>query len=268
MLELTASGARSTTAMGTRVCAAGRIRAALRPASATSRHLRGVLRQRRPGIDFGGRGRAGPQRGRDVAVEVSITLEEVLGGTTRELEVDAVEPCSRCNGKARSPARRSRHARAARARASSSRWRARCSARWSDPGVRSVRRRRAHRADPVRRVAAAATRSGPHAHGRPARRHRQRSARARHGARARRRAGRPAGRPVRARPRRAGPRFERHGEDLVTRLDVPFTDAALGGAWCRPSRARRRSRSSRAPSRARCCACASAACPRCGPAPG
>jgi molecular chaperone DnaJ len=25
------------------------------------------------------------------------------------------------------------------------------------------------------------------------------------------------------------PRFERHGEDLVTRLDVPFTQAALGG---------------------------------------
>jgi molecular chaperone DnaJ len=24
------------------------------------------------------------------------------------------------------------------------------------------------------------------------------------------------------------PRFERHGEDLVTRVDVPFTDAALG----------------------------------------
>jgi molecular chaperone DnaJ len=27
----------------------------------------------------------------------------------------------------------------------------------------------------------------------------------------------------------ADPRFERHGEDLVSRLDVPFTDAALGG---------------------------------------
>jgi molecular chaperone DnaJ len=26
------------------------------------------------------------------------------------------------------------------------------------------------------------------------------------------------------------PRFERHGEDLITRLDVPFTDAALGGS--------------------------------------
>jgi molecular chaperone DnaJ len=26
------------------------------------------------------------------------------------------------------------------------------------------------------------------------------------------------------------PRFERHGEDLVTRLDVPFTQAALGGS--------------------------------------
>jgi molecular chaperone DnaJ len=26
------------------------------------------------------------------------------------------------------------------------------------------------------------------------------------------------------------PRFERHGEDLVTKVDVPFTDAALGGS--------------------------------------
>jgi molecular chaperone DnaJ len=26
----------------------------------------------------------------------------------------------------------------------------------------------------------------------------------------------------------ADPRFERHGDDLLTRLDVPFTDAALG----------------------------------------
>jgi molecular chaperone DnaJ len=25
-------------------------------------------------------------------------------------------------------------------------------------------------------------------------------------------------------------RFERHGEDLITKLDVPFTDAALGGS--------------------------------------
>jgi molecular chaperone DnaJ len=25
------------------------------------------------------------------------------------------------------------------------------------------------------------------------------------------------------------PRFERHGEDLITKVDVPFTEAALGG---------------------------------------
>jgi molecular chaperone DnaJ len=30
-------------------------------------------------------------------------------------------------------------------------------------------------------------------------------------------------------------RFERHGEDLITKLDVPFTDAALGGALAVPT---------------------------------
>ena len=40
------------------------------------------------GSIFGGRGRGGPQQGRDVAVRVSITLEEVLTGTSRELEVE------------------------------------------------------------------------------------------------------------------------------------------------------------------------------------
>jgi molecular chaperone DnaJ len=33
----------------------------------------------------------------------------------------------------------------------------------------------------------------------------------------------------------ADPRFERHGEDLVTRLDVPFTDAALGATLSVPT---------------------------------
>jgi molecular chaperone DnaJ len=34
---------------------------------------------------------------------------------------------------------------------------------------------------------------------------------------------------------KADPRFERHGDDLVTRLDVPFTDAALGASLMVPT---------------------------------
>ena len=47
--------------------------------------------------------------------------------------------------------------------------------------------------------------------------------------------GRPRRRPLRARRRRARPRFERHGDDLVTRVDVPFTDAALGATVTVPT---------------------------------
>ena len=55
------------------------------------------------GSMFGGGGRAGPQRGRDVAVQVSISLEDVLTGTTREVAVEVVEPCSRCHGNRAEP---------------------------------------------------------------------------------------------------------------------------------------------------------------------
>jgi molecular chaperone DnaJ len=34
---------------------------------------------------------------------------------------------------------------------------------------------------------------------------------------------------------RPDPRFERHGDDLVTRIDVPFTDAALGSTVTVPT---------------------------------
>ncbi len=55
------------------------------------------------GSIFGGRGRGGPQQGRDVAVRVSISLEEVLTGTSRELEVEVTGPCSHCNGNGAEP---------------------------------------------------------------------------------------------------------------------------------------------------------------------
>ncbi len=52
---------------------------------------------------FGGRGRAGPERGRDVAVQVSMTLAEVLTGVAKDVEFEAVTPCSHCNGNGAEP---------------------------------------------------------------------------------------------------------------------------------------------------------------------
>jgi molecular chaperone DnaJ len=54
------------------------------------------------GSIFGG-GRAGPQRGRDVAVRVTVSLEEVLTGTTRDVEFDVTSQCSHCNGNGAEP---------------------------------------------------------------------------------------------------------------------------------------------------------------------
>jgi molecular chaperone DnaJ len=54
------------------------------------------------GSIFGGRA-AGPQRGRDVAVRVRVSLKEVLTGTTRELEVQVTGTCSHCNGNGAEP---------------------------------------------------------------------------------------------------------------------------------------------------------------------
>ena len=61
------------------------------------------------------------------------------------------------------------------------------------------------------------------------------------------------------------PRFERHGTDLVTRLDVPFTDAALGAHGDDPdARGRRRAGAeARHPAGHGRCGCAAAGCPRC-----
>ena len=52
------------------------------------RHLRGVLRRRRPGLDVRRPRRPARSAGRDVAVRVTVTLEEVLTGATREVEVE------------------------------------------------------------------------------------------------------------------------------------------------------------------------------------
>jgi molecular chaperone DnaJ len=52
---------------------------------------------------FGGRSRSGPERGRDVAVQVSLTLEEVLTGADKEVEFEVTARCSRCHGNGAEP---------------------------------------------------------------------------------------------------------------------------------------------------------------------
>jgi molecular chaperone DnaJ len=55
------------------------------------------------GGDPFGFGRRGPAPGGDVAAAVEITLEDVLGGATREVRFDAVAACERCRGNGAEP---------------------------------------------------------------------------------------------------------------------------------------------------------------------
>jgi molecular chaperone DnaJ len=52
---------------------------------------------------FGGRGPGGAAHGADVAVELEVTLEEVLAGTSRKIEVEVMDACSRCAGSGGEP---------------------------------------------------------------------------------------------------------------------------------------------------------------------
>jgi molecular chaperone DnaJ len=52
---------------------------------------------------FGGGRAAGPADGADIAIEVQITLAEVLTGVSRELSFEAVSLCERCNGNGAEP---------------------------------------------------------------------------------------------------------------------------------------------------------------------
>jgi len=53
------------------------------------------------GSVFGARG--GPGRGHDVGVEVTLTLEEVLTGVNRTVEIEVLDTCSRCGGSGAEP---------------------------------------------------------------------------------------------------------------------------------------------------------------------
>ena len=52
---------------------------------------------------FGRGGRAGPVQGGDVAVEVSVSLEEAARGTAAEVQYDVVDRCRRCHGNRAQP---------------------------------------------------------------------------------------------------------------------------------------------------------------------
>jgi len=185
------------------------------------------------GSMFGGRrGRTGPQPGRDVAVRVSITLEEVLTGTTRDVEVRVAAACSRCHGNGAEPGTpiescprcegtgqlqavsRTVFGQVVRTQACD-----RCGGEGRVAQTPCEQCRGSGREEQVRTLSVdlpAGIDSGQRV---------RISGRGHAGA-----LGGPAGDLYVLVEVQEDPRFERHGEDLVTRLDVPFTDAALGGS--------------------------------------
>lgn len=184
------------------------------------------------GSMFGGRGRAGPQRGRDVAVATAISLEEVLTGATREVEFQVSGPCSRCNGNMAEPGTpietcprcdgagqlqsvaRTVFGQVVRTQACD-----RCGGDGRVPKTPCERCRGRGVEQQVRRLDVnlpPGIESGQRV---------RVSGRGHAGG-----PGAPAGDLYVLVQVEDDPRFERHGEDLITRLDVPFTDAALGGS--------------------------------------
>jgi molecular chaperone DnaJ len=181
--------------------------------------------------------RSGPAQGADVAVQVDLTLEEAAHGANREIEFEAVVACERCHGNGAEP---------------------------GSPIVTCPRCEGTGQLQSVSRtMLGQLVRSQPcdqcEGEGKVARKPCQTCA-----GRGRTRATRalsvevPAGIDDGQRIRLSGrghagvrggpsgdlyivaavqpdPRFERHGDDLVTRLDVPFTDAALGSTLMVPT---------------------------------
>jgi molecular chaperone DnaJ len=181
--------------------------------------------------------RSGPAQGADVAVEIELTLEEAAHGASREVEFEAVVACARCHGNGAEP---------------------------GSPIVTCPRCEGTGQLQSVSRtMLGQLVRSQPcdqcEGEGKVARKPCQTCA-----GRGRTRETRslsvdvPAGIDDGQRIRLSGrghagvrggpsgdlyvvatvqpdPRFERHGDDLVTRIDVPFTDAALGSRLMVPT---------------------------------
>ena len=178
---------------------------------------------------FGG-GPSGPARGADVGVEVELTLAEVATGVTREVEIDVVETCSHCHGNGAEPgtpietcptcggtgelrtAARTPFGQVVRAQACD-----RCG------GDGKIAQTPCEVCDGAGRVRDRKTLSVDIPKGIADGQQVRVSGRGHAGAR-----GGPAGDLYVAVNVPADERFERHGDDLLTRVDIPFTDAALG----------------------------------------
>jgi len=180
------------------------------------------------GSAFGGRGAA--DRGADAGVEVSLTLEEVAAGIQREVEVDLTVRCSNCNGNGAEPGTpietcprcegtgqlqavsRSIFGQLVRMQVCD-----RCGGDGKIPQTpckvcrgsgSEIRRESINVEIPPGIEDGQRVRLSGRGHA---------------GSR-----GAPPGDLYLLVSVEPDPRFERHGEDLVTRVDVPFTDAALG----------------------------------------
>jgi molecular chaperone DnaJ len=181
---------------------------------------------------FGGRGRGGPERGRDVAVQVSMTLEEVLTGAEKDVQFEVTTHCSRCNGNGAEPGTPIETC-------------PRCEGTGQLQSMartvfgQVVRTQACDRCGGDGRIAQTPCEqcrgSGREVQARslkvdipPGIDDGQRVRLTGHGHAGER--GAPAGDLYVLVMVEPDPRFERHGEDLVTRLDVPFTQAALGGS--------------------------------------
>jgi molecular chaperone DnaJ len=179
------------------------------------------------GSVFGG-GDAG--RGGDAAIEVSVTLDEVAAGVTRDLEIDLTATCSHCHGNGAEPGTpietcprcggtgqlqavsRSVFGQLVRMQVCD-----RCGGEGKIPQTPcGVCRGTGHeiRTESVNVQIPAGIEDGQRV---------RLSGRGHAGSR-----GGPAGDLYLLVAVEPDPRFERHGEDLVARVDVPFTDAALG----------------------------------------
>jgi molecular chaperone DnaJ len=191
-----------------------------------------------PFVSVFGRGRAsGSARGDDVAVGVELTLDEVARGVVREVELEAPVSCQDCRGNGAEPGTPI----------------SACPRCQGTGEVRSVSRTafgqlvRSHVCEHCEGEGKIAEQPCQTCEGRGRISQRRTfsvdvPAGIEDGQRIRVSGGGGAG--ARGGPSgdlyvlvnvRPDPRFERHGDDLVTRLDVPFTDAALGGALTVPT---------------------------------
>jgi molecular chaperone DnaJ len=179
-----------------------------------------------------GRGRAtGPARGEDLAVEVELTLEEVARGVVREVELEAPAQCPNCRGNGAEPGTPI----------------STCPHCEGTGQIRSVSRTalgqlvRSHPCERCQGEGKIAEQPCRECGGQGRIRQTRTfsvevPAGIQDGQRVRVSGGGGAG--ARGGPSgdlyllvnvKPDPRFERRGDDLVTRLDVPFTEAALGG---------------------------------------